>query len=165
MRRVSFGDALNEHVNKELYSAYLYLAMAAHFEASSFPGFSHWMKQQAKEEYAHAMKFWNFIYDTGGTVRLLRIEEPKASYTSPLDAFRDALEHEREVTKAIHDLYARALEEKDYPAQVFLQWFVNEQVEEEKTAGYIVDSLTKLGDSSASILLFDRELGGRGAAG
>lgn len=164
MRDKSFGAALNQHLNNELYSAYLYLAMAAYFEATSFPGFAHWMKQQAKEEYQHAMKFWDFIYDTGGSVNLLAVAEPKAAYASPLAAFRDALEHEREVTRAIHSLYERALRDKDYPAQVFLQWFINEQVEEEKTAGAIVDSLTKLGDSSASILLFDRELGSRGAA-
>ncbi|MFN2389626.1 MAG: ferritin [Actinomycetota bacterium] len=156
-------DAMNTHLNQELYSAYLYLAMAANFEAANLPGFAGWMRAQAKEEYAHAMKFWDYIYDRGGRVTLLAIAEPPAKYKAPLDAFQKAFDHEKEVTRAIHELYGRAVAEKDYASEVFLQWFVSEQVEEEKSAGQIVDTLKMVGDSMASLLMFDRELGARGA--
>ena len=157
----SLTDAMNVHLNKELYSAYTYLGMAAHFEAANFPGFASWMDAQAKEEYAHAMKFWEFIYDTGGQVKLLAIDEPRSDYGNPLDAFEQALKAEQEVTLAIHALYGTAVDEKDYPAQVFLNWFITEQVEEEKTASQIVETLTMNGDSTAGLLILDRELGSR----
>ncbi len=153
--------ALNVHLNKELYSAYSYLAMAAYFEQTNFPGFASWMDAQSKEEYVHAMKFWRHLYDTGSHVTLLAIEQPRSDYSSPLDAFEQALKAEQEVTATIHDLYGRAVTEKDYPAQVFLQWFITEQVEEEKTAMQIVDTLKMNGDSPAGLLIIDRELGSR----
>ncbi|HVF53427.1 MAG TPA: ferritin [Actinomycetota bacterium] len=157
-------EAMNKHLNKELYSAYTYLAMGAYFEDANFPGFAAWMKEQASEEYVHAMKFWEHIYDTGGSVTLLAIDAPRTEYTSPLDAFQQALASEKEVTTAIHDLYGHAVEEKDYPSQVFLQWFITEQVEEEKMATQIVEQLRMAGDSPATLLLIDREMGSRGGA-
>lgn len=156
-------DALNEHLNQELYAAYLYLAMAAHFEATNMPGFTAWMRSQAREEYGHAMKFWEYIYDRGGEVTLLAIDQPPSKYKSPLDAFEQALAHEQAVTEAINKLYGRVVDERDYASEVFLQWFVSEQVEEEKTAGQIVDTLKMVGDSPASLLLLDREMSARGA--
>lgn len=164
MASTDLGAAMNAHLNKELYSAYQYLAMAAFFEESNYPGFASWMNTQAKEEYVHAMKFWDFLYDTGGRVTLLAIEKPRDKFSSPLDAFEAALQNERDVTKAIHALYDRAVEEHDYPSQVFLQWFVTEQVEEERMTGQIVETLKMMGDSTASILILDRELGQRGGA-
>jgi ferritin len=160
-----FHEAMNEHLNKELYSWYLYLAMAAHFEAVNLPGFAGWMHSQAKEEMAHAMRFWTFISDRGGAVTLLSIDAPPARFSSPRAAFEQALEHEREVTQQIHKLYARAVDEKDYAGQVFLQEFITEQVEEEKTASDIVETLKLAGDNSASLLMLDRELGARGSGG
>ncbi len=156
-------DAMNKHLNKELYSAYLYLAMAAYFESTNLPGFAGWMRAQAKEEYQHAMKFWDYIYDRSGAVTLLTIAEPPAKFKTPYDAFKQAFDHEKEVTAQIHELYGRAVADKDYASEVFLQWFVSEQVEEEKTSGQIVETLKMVGDSTASLLMFDRELGARGA--
>ena len=157
----SIRDALNAQLNKELYSSYLYLSMAAHFEATNLPGFATWMKGQSREEYEHAMKFWDYIYDRGGSVTLLSIDQPETTFKSPLDAFEKALQAEKDNTEQIHKLYAMAVEQKDYPTQVFLNWFIEEQVEEEKTAGQIVDTLKLVDDSSASLLLLDRELGAR----
>lgn len=157
-------DALNEHLNKELYAAYLYLAMAAFFESTNMPGFTSWMRAQAKEEYSHAMKFWQYVTDRGGKVTLLAIDQPPSKYRSPLDAFQQALAHEQEVSEAINKLYGRAVDERDYASEVFLQWFVSEQVEEEKNAQQIVDTLKMVGEDSASLLMIDREMGTRGAA-
>lgn len=165
MATPDFHDAMNEHLNKELYSWYLYLAMAAHFEAVNLPGFAGWMHAQANEEMAHAMRFWTFIDDRGGVVRLLSIDAPPGGFPSPLAAFQQALEHEREVTEQIHKLYARAVDEKDYAGEVFLQGFISEQVEEEKTASDIVETLRLAGDNSASLLMLDRELGARTSGG
>ncbi len=161
MSSKSLSEALNIHLNKELYSAYSYLGMAAYFEGANFPGFAAWMNAQAQEENVHAMKFWEFIYDTGGHVTLLAIDKPRSDYGSPLDAFQHALKAEQDVTTAIHALYGSAVDEKDYAAQVFLQWFITEQVEEEKTASQIVETLKMNGDSTAGLLIFDRELGSR----
>ena len=164
MTTPTLSQAFNEHLAKELYSAYSYLAMAAYFEDANYPGFAKWMHAQAGEEFQHAMKFWTFIYDTGGKVTLLAIDQPRSDYSSPLDAFSQALKSEQEVTAAINDLYAGAVEGKDYAAQAFLQWFVTEQVEEEKTASQIVETLEMAGDSATAILLLDRELGSRDTA-
>lgn len=164
MGREDLHGAFNSHLQRELYAAYLYLSMAAYFEDANLPGFTAWMKMQAKEEFEHAMKFWGHLYDRGSRVTLLAIEKPPANWTSPLDAVQDALEHERQVTRQIHDLYGRAKDEKDYAAEAFLQSFVVEQVEEERSAASIVDTLKKVGDSPASLLLLDREMGTRGTA-
>lgn len=157
--------ALNKQLNQELNAAYLYLSLAAHFDAANQHGFATWMRAQSTEENQHAMKFWEHIYDRGGKVDLLAIEKPRADFHSPLDAFEAALHAEKGNTAEIHKLYELAGAENDYPAQVFLNWFIEEQVEEEKSAQEIVDTLKQIGDSTSALLLLDRELGQRGAEG
>jgi ferritin len=119
------------------------------------------MRAQSNEENEHAMKFWEYIHDRGGEVTLLAIDQPPSKFSTPLAAFEQALEAERDNTAEIHKLYAAAVEDKDYPSQVFLNWFIQEQVEEEKTASSIVETLRMVEDSPASLLLLDRELGNR----
>jgi ferritin len=155
-------DALNEQIKNELYSAYLYLSMSAHFEAANLPGFAKWMRIQAGEEQTHAMKFFDFINDRGGRVTLQAILQPPTEFTTPLAVFEQVLEHEGKVTAMIHNLYALALKENDYPTQVMLQWFINEQVEEEKNASHIVETLKLAGDKGGSLLMLDHRLGKRG---
>lgn len=154
-------DAINEQIMHEFYSSYVYLSMSAHFERAGLPGFAHWMRLQADEEHDHAMRLYDHLNDRGGTVVLQAIKQPPAEFGSPVEVFQAALEHERRVTALIHDLYKVAVEEKDYPAEVELQWFITEQVEEEKSAGEIVDKLKLAGDHNAAILMLDQELGRR----
>jgi ferritin len=154
-------DALNQQINREFASAYLYLAMAAQCEAQSLPGMAHWMKRQATEEYGHGMRLFELICDRGGRVALAAIPQPPAEFGSPLELFQQVLSHERKVTAYIDAVYELALEEKDYASQVALQWFVNEQVEEEKSASVIVDQLKAIPEKSSAILFVDRQLGKR----
>ena len=156
-------DAMNEQIKNELYSAYMYLSMSAYFEAANLPGFAHWMQLQAQEEVAHAMKFYNFIYERGGRVVLYAIDQPPAEFQSPLDVFEQTLGHEQKVTAMINDLYTLAVQEKDYASQAFLQWFVTEQVEEEDSATQVLETLKMIGDKGHALLMLDRELGRRGA--
>jgi ferritin len=156
-------DAMNEQIKNELYSAYLYLSMSAYCEAANLPGFAHWMRMQAQEEEAHAMKFYDFIYERGGRVVLQAIDQPPVEFPSPLAVFEQTLEHEQKVTAMIHDLYTLAVEEKDYASQAFLQWFVTEQVEEEDSASQILETLKMIGDKGHALLMLDRQLGSRGA--
>jgi ferritin len=156
-------EALNEQIQKEYHSSYLYLAMAAHFEASNLPGAAQWMRVQSQEELAHALKLFDHMVDRGGRVTLQAIPQPAVEYKSALDVFEKALAHEQFITAAIHKLYALALKEADYPAQVMLQWFVTEQVEEEKTAGEVVEQLKAVGESKNGLFMVDRGLGKRGA--
>ncbi len=156
-------DAINEQIKNELYSAYLYLAMSAHFEAESLTGFASWMRVQAREEVTHGLKLFDYLSDRGGRVELRAIAAPPATFESPLAIFRQSYEHEQEVTASIHRLYALAAQENDYPTQVALTWFVNEQVEEERTAAEIVAQLEMVGDNRTALLLIDRELAGRQA--
>lgn len=154
-------DAVNAQIKRELESAYIYLSMAAYFDSINLPGFAHWMKMQFQEEQAHAFKFYDYIYDRGCRVVLQAIDQPPVEFQSPLDAFEKTLAHEQKVTGHIHDLYALAIEEKDFASQIILQWFVEEQVEEEKTAGDIVDTLKRIGDNDHAMIMLDRELGQR----
>jgi len=156
-------QAMNDQIKHELDSAYIYLSMAAYFESTNLPGFAHWMRIQTGEEQEHAMKFFDFIYDRGGRVALQAISQPPADFASPLDAFEKALAHEQKVTGLINDLYALAVQEKDYASQIFLQWFVDEQVEEEKSAGDIVDMLKMIGDKGQALFMADRQLAQREA--
>jgi ferritin len=156
-------EAMNEQIKNELYSAYQYLAMAAYCESANLPGFAHWMRTQAREETEHAMKFYDFILDRSGRVVLQAIDQPVADFSSPLEVFEQALEHEQKVTAMINDLYGLAVTENDYASQTFLQWFVTEQVEEEKNAGDVVETLNMVGDKSEALFLLDRELAGRAA--
>jgi len=156
-------DGMNTQLKNELYSAYVYLSMAAYFEAANLQGFAHWMKVQSGEELEHAMKFYDFMNDRDGRVVLQAIDQPPVEYESPLEVFERALAHEQQVTEAIHQLYALAVQEQDYASQAFLQWFVTEQVEEEKKATQIIDTLKLVGDQGEALFLLDRELAGREA--
>jgi ferritin len=154
-------DAINEQIKHEFYSAYVYLSMAGSFGVANLPGFGHWMRKQYEEETGHALKFFDFLLDRGESVQLLPLEGPPHAFRSPLDTFEQALEHEKEITSRIHELYDLSVQEGDYPAQVLLNWFVTEQVEEEKVATEIVERLRMADDDSAALLLLDRELGER----
>lgn len=154
-------DALNEQINKELFSSYLYLSMAAYFEEKNLPGFAHWMRVQADEEREHAMKFYDFILVRGGQVTLKALAAPKAEWGSNLEAFQETAEHEAQITASIHTLYELAMQEKDHPAQVMLQWFVTEQVEEEKNAAEIVASLRLIEERGTAVLMLDHRLAKR----
>ncbi len=156
-------DAMNEQIKNELYSAYLYLSMSAYCESINLPGFAHWMRVQFEEEVGHAMKFFEFIYDRGGRVVLQAIDQPPVEFESPFHVFAQTLEHEQKVTAMIHDLYALAAQEKDHASQVFLQWFVTEQVEEEASATQIVETLKMIGEQGHALIMLDRELGKREA--
>jgi ferritin len=163
MLSTNLQAAFNDQINKELYSAYLYLGMSAWCEAANLSGSARWLQAQAQEEQSHAMKFYAFVHDRGGKVVLEAIAKPGQEYTSLLDLFEQVLEHERKVTALINGLYKAALTESDYPAQVILQWFINEQVEEEKNATMIVETLKMVGTQGASLFMVDRQLGSRGA--
>ena len=154
-------DAMNEQINKELFSSYLYLSMAAYFEEKNLSGFAHWMRVQAQEEREHAMKFYDFIIDRGGRVMLKGIDAPKTDWGSNLEVVEEVAAHEAKVTASIYALYELALKEKDYPAQVMLQWFINEQVEEEKNAAEIVANLKLIEDRGTAVLMLDKQLGKR----
>jgi ferritin len=156
--------AINEQINKELYSSYLYLSMSAYCEAENLPGFAHWMRAQAQEEVGHAMRFFDYVNARGGRAVLKAIEMPPPIWKSPLEMFEQVLEHERKVTGMINRLYELALTEKDYAAQIELQWFITEQVEEEESAGQVVDQLKRVGEQPMGLLMLDRQLGERGAA-
>lgn len=155
-------DALNEQINNELYSAYLYLSMAAYFENRNLPGFAHWMRVQEGEERGHGMKLYEFLVDRGGRVVLKAIDGPATEWKSSLELFKDVVAHEARVTSSINDLYELAVKEKDYPAQVMLQWFITEQVEEEKNAAEIVANLQLIEDRGTAVLMLDHRLGKRG---
>jgi len=157
----SMQTALNEQINKELFSAYMYLSMAAYFEGNNLPGFAQWLRLQADEEREHAMKFYDFILDRGARVLLGAIAAPQTEWKSSLDVFKDVLAHEQKVTASIHALYELALKEKDYPAQVMLQWFISEQVEEEKSATEIVEQLELVNAHGTAVLMLDYQLAKR----
>ncbi len=154
--------AFNDQLGAELYSSHLYLGMSAYCESVSLPGAARWFRLQADEERGHAMKFFGYIVDRGGRVILGQMGAPPVGFASLLDAFQQALLHERKVTAGINRLYAAAAGEADYAGQAFLQWFVQEQVEEEKQAADAVEMLAAAGESPASLFMMDREFGSRG---
>lgn len=154
-------EAINEQIKNELYSAYLYLSMASYFDSINLEGFSHWMKVQAKEEVSHAMKLYDFVFDRGGKVIFKEIPAPPSDFSSPLDVFEKVLQHEKKVTELIEKLYKLSLELNDTACQIMLQWFINEQVEEEKNALKIVERLKMIKESPQGILIIDRELAKR----
>jgi ferritin len=154
--------AINEQINKELYSSYLYLAMSAYSDSVNLSGFAHWMRVQAQEEQAHALKLYGYVVEKGGRVLLEAIDKPPAEFASPLHVFEKTLAHEQKVTGLINDLYSLAIEESDYATQIFLQWFVSEQVEEEASATQIVELLKAVGDHPQGLIMLDRQLAGRG---
>lgn len=157
--------AFNDQINAELYSEYLYLAMSAYCETIDLPGFASWMLQQSIEERIHAMRFYNFVFDRDGRVELEAIKKPQVEYKSLLDMFENVLKHEQLVTKLIHELYELAVKENDYAAQVELQWFIAEQVEEEKTAKDIIQQLKWVGDKSTALYMLDQKMGERPTPG
>ena len=154
-------DAINKQINNEIYSAYLYLSMAAYFESTNLEGFSKWMKIQAKEEMSHAMKFFEFLNDRGEKVILEQIAQPPAKFASPEDVFKKSLSHEKKVTSLINKLYDLANKLKDTSASIMLQWFITEQVEEEKNASLVLEKLKLVSSSSPALLMLNAELGKR----
>jgi ferritin len=153
--------ALNEQLNAEMYSAYLYLSMSAHFKGINLNGFSNWMMVQAQEEMEHAMKFYDFIQERGGAVTLKTIDGPPTSWNSPLALFEAVLEHEQKVTGLINDLVDLAMAEKDHASNIFLQWFVTEQVEEEDNASEAINQIKMVENDKSGLFMLDRELGQR----
>jgi ferritin len=157
-------QAMNTQIMHEFYSAYFYLSMSAYFHTANLPGFATWMQVQAQEEQSHAMKFYEYILDRGGKVSLQAIAQPPAEFDSPLDIFKKAYAHEQKVTGLILDIYNTATAQKDVASQIFLQWFISEQVEEEKNASQIVDMLEKIGTNVGGLYQLDHNLGKRGGA-
>lgn len=151
-------QAMNRQMMMEMQSAYTYLAMSARCETLALPGFAAWFRAQSGEEWLHAMKFYDWIVDHDSPAKLEAIQAPQAGFDSPVQAFETALEHEQAVTRSINDVYATAGEERDFASQSFLNWFVTEQVEEEKTVKDILDWLRRIGDSGYGLFLMDREL-------
>ena len=154
-------DALNEQLNAELYSAYLYMSMSAYFQSINLNGFANWMSVQTQEELTHAMKFYDFINDRNERVILKSIEAPPTEWDSPLAAFEAAYEHEQKVTGVINELVNLAVAENDHATNIFLQWFVTEQVEEESSVDEVVQKLKLAGDAPGALFLIDQELGQR----
>lgn len=151
-------QAINEQITKELYSSYLYLGMVGYFEELSLKGFGHWMRIQVQEEALHAMKFFDYLYARGAKAVLASIDMPSAKYTSAQDVFAKTLAHEQAVTASINALYNVAREVNDNAAMSFLQWFVDEQVEEESNASEILAKLKLAENHPAGILFLDKEL-------
>jgi len=161
MLSLTVQDAMNQQINAELYSAYLYLSMAADFEAANLHGMAHWMHLQAKEETAHALKFFKHVAERGGRVTLTSIAAPPTQWDSPQAVFEEVYKHECHVTSLIDKLVELAVAGKDHASEVFLHWFVNEQVEEEANASEILHQLKMIGDSKQGLLMLDRHLAQR----
>jgi ferritin len=162
MISTSLQKAINEQINKEFFSSYLYLAMSAHFESVNLPGFAKWMKVQTDEEHEHGMKFYAHLLERGAKVELMPIALPLIEGKTNLEIFKQVAAHEAAVTASINALYELALKEKDYPAQFMLQWFITEQVEEEKNAADIIAQLEMIQEKGTAVLMLDHQLGHRG---
>ncbi|MBW3554741.1 MAG: ferritin [Gemmatimonadetes bacterium] len=154
-------DLLNDQVGNEFHAAYLYLAMAGHFETHGYQGFAQWFRMQAREESGHAMRLFDYLVERGEEVELKQIDQPPKSFGSPQEAFRAALEHERKVTGQINRIYEAASAASDYPTQIMLQWFIQEQVEEEQSTGRAVEQLEMAGENRAALLMLDTSFGER----
>jgi len=154
-------QALNGQLNAEFYSAYLYLSMHAYFKSINLDGFANWMYYQAQEELTHGMKFYDFINQRGGRVELQQISAPETRWESPLAVFEATLQHERKVTGLINELVELALSEHDHATNIFLQWFVSEQVEEEENVGGVLEQLRLMGEAKGGLFMIDRELAKR----
>lgn len=153
--------ALNEQINKEMYSAYLYMSMSAHSRNIGLSGFANWFMVQYHEEMEHAMKIYDYVNEQGGKVKLMAIDEPPSAFKGPMDMFQKTLKHEQFITKSINDLMDLAIKEKDHATQIFLQWFVTEQIEEEGNDNEIIDKLKLAGDKGNGLFMIDKELGAR----
>jgi ferritin len=152
---------LNRQMNREFYSSFLYLSMAAYVESLNLRGMAKWLRLQAGEEMKHGMKFYDFIFERGGAAKIDSMPKMPTSWKSPLDAFRAAYEHEQKVTAWIHDIYGKAEAQKDHATKVFLNWFVDEQVEEEDQTREIVNNLKMIKDSKSALFMYDKALGER----
>jgi ferritin len=151
-------DALNAQINMEFSAYYTYLSMAAYFEAESLPGFAAWVHHHAQEEMMHAMKIYNYVNDRRGRVKLQALNGPKVEWSSALEAFEDALKHEQKVTASINKIVDLAIQEGDHATRSFLNWFVDEQVEEEQIVDAVIQDLKRIGDFGPGIYMLDREL-------
>lgn len=154
-------EALNEQINAELYSSYLYLSMAAHFDAINLKGFGNWMRVQVQEENFHGMKFFDYVLNRQGKVTLKTIDAPPTKWKTPLDVFEATYKHEQHVTDLINKLATLAEKENDHATRVLLHWFINEQVEEEANDDAIIQKLKLIGDNSSGLFLLDQELAQR----
>jgi ferritin len=154
---------MNDQIKHELYSAYFYLSMSAYCDAQNLPGFATWLKMQAEEEQEHAMKFYEYLLDRGQKVSLKAIEQPPVEFKGVKDIFAKVYEHEKKVTALINGIYAKAVEANDVASQIFLQWFISEQVEEEKNASTILAMVEKLETSVGGLYQLDHQLGKREA--
>ena len=153
--------AINEQINAELYSSYLYLSMSAYYLTLNLPGFANWMRVQAQEELMHAMKFYDYVNSRGGAVGLKPIDGPPITWDSPTEPFADAYKHEQKVTSLINNLVNLAFDERDHATRMMLDWFVNEQVEEEANADAILRQLKLIGGEGNGLFMIDRELATR----
>jgi len=153
--------AINEQINAELFSAYLYMSMSAYYQSVNLPGFANWMRVQVQEEMFHAMKFYDYMIERGGTVNLVTIDGPPTVWPDPAQPFTDAYHHEVEVTRRIYNLVSQAMEERDYATNTFLAWFVTEQVEEEANTDAVVRQLKLISDDRSALFIIDRELATR----
>ncbi|MDD5023152.1 MAG: ferritin [Candidatus ainarchaeum sp.] len=154
-------EALNEQINKELFSSYLYLSIAANFRGKNLHGFAHWMEVQSNEELEHAMKIYHYIYERGGEVTLEKLDKPKTKWDTCEEALNEAYEHEKFVTKSIEDLVKLSREENDYATENMLQWFIKEQVEEEASTEELLIKLRMVGEKGNGLYMLDKELSNR----
>jgi ferritin len=155
------AEALNTQLNKEMYSTYLYLSMSAYSTYIGLKGFANWFMVQYQEEMVHAMKFYKYILDQGGRVKLMAIAQPMTEFKSPMDMFEKTLQHEKFITKCINDLVDLTIGEKDHATNIFLQWFVTEQIEEEGNDNEIISKLKLVGEDGPALLMLDKELANR----
>lgn len=162
--RSSVQDALNDQMRQEFTAFYLYLSMSAYCDAANFPGFAKWLRSQSMEEQGHALRIFDYITDRGGQVALQSLPQPAATWKGLLELFEQVRDHEQKVTASINRVYEVAEREKDYASLTFLEWFLTEQIEEEKTSAQMVDMLRMAGDHPGALLMLDREAGGRGGA-
>ena len=155
--------AINDQINRELFSEYLYTSMEAWFANENLDGMANWMRAQSQEEHAHAMKFFDYLIERGGRVELEAIDKPEVEFGNPLKAFQAAYEHEQFITKHINELMDIAIAENDHASKGFLQWYVDEQVEEEKNSFELVEKIKFVGEDGYALYMLDKELGTRGA--
>lgn len=161
MLKENVQKVLNEQLNAELYSSYLYLSMSTYFQSVELKGFANWMRVQAQEELSHAMKFYDYVNKSGGRVILKEISAPQTEWNSPRAAFEHVFKHEQKVTSLIDNLVGLASKEKDHATNDFLQWFVKEQVEEESSANEVLEKVKLIGDKSSELQILDQKLGKR----
>lgn len=154
-------EELNKQINAEFYSSYLYLSMAAYLESQNLAGFSNWMNVQAQEEWAHGLKIFNYLNERGGTVKLQAIEAPKTEWKDIIEIFEDVYEHEQKVTSLINSLIDVAVEEHDHATRNFLQWFIDEQVEEESSVSTLLEQIKMVDGKGTGLFMLDREMSSR----